>query len=124
MVRGKWIPEFDLELEALHENCIAEEHSFYPTQKQIQTLASLMGSGLTNKKRENRLSVLRLLVGKAVLQRTGYSIQSTKNIPGEIASILIDLLKENESWELSGYGRELLFLAEERVEARVVSHKN
>ncbi len=105
----------DLELQALHQNIISEERTFYATPKQVQTLASLIGKGLQDKSRSNRMAVTRLLCGTAVRSRTGYEVRSTKNIPGEVGSILIDLLKANEDWELSAYGRTLLLLAETRV---------
>lgn len=109
--------EFDVELEALTENMLAESTSWLITQKQVTTLASMMSAGLQDKSRENRLNVLRILCQDAVFTRTGYAIQSTKQIPGEFASVLIDLLKVNEGWELSDYGRQLLLLAEERAKA-------
>lgn len=111
------INDLDLELEALTENMLAESTSWHITQKQVTTLASMMSQGLEDRSRENRLNVLRLLCQDAVFKRTGYAIKSTKQIPGEFASVLIDLLKRNDRWELSDYGRNLLLLAEERAKA-------
>ncbi len=117
--------DLDLELEALKVNLLAEDNPYNISQKQVQALASVIGQGLQNRKRENRLDVLRLLAQDAVTIRTGYKIESTKLIPGAFASVLLDMLIVNNiDWELSDYGRELLFLAEERVKARVVSQKN
>ena len=116
------IDDFDLELQALYENIIAEEQMYLLSLKQVTTLASMMSSGLEDNSRENRLDVLRILVGSAVFLRTGgYEIKSTKNLPGEVASILIDMLKENDTWELSTYGKQLLRLAEERAKAGAIS---
>jgi len=110
--------DLDLEIKALYENIIVEEQTYLLSQKQATTLASLMSAGLNDRKRENRISVLNLLVGKAVKKRTGFDISSTKNIPGEVASFLIDLLiVDNINWELSTYGKQLLSLAEKRIKA-------
>jgi len=114
--------DLDLELEALKTNMLAEDNPYNISQKQVQALASVMGQGLQKKSRKNRLNVLRLLAQDAVYIRTGYIIESTKQIPGAFASVLLDLLiVDNINWELSDYGRELLFLAEERVKAGVIS---
>lgn len=109
--------DLDIELQALETNMLVEDKTWHVSHAQVTTLASMIGSGLKDKSRSNRLNVLRLLCQNAVFTKTGYVIETTKQVPGEIASILIDLLKENESWELSEYGRTLLILAEERVEA-------
>ena len=117
--------DLDLELEALKANLLAEENPYLISKKQVQALASVMGQGLQKKNRRNRLDVLRLLSQDAVMIRTGYKIKSTKQIPGAFASVLLDMLiVDNIDWELSDYGRELLFLAEERIKAGVVSQEN
>jgi hypothetical protein len=82
------ITDLDVELKALNENCLAEQKTWYITHKQVTTLASLMGSGLKDRGRENRLNVLRLLCQDAVFTKTGFVIESTKQIPGEIAAII------------------------------------
>ena len=126
MAKSKRAPglDLDLELQALSANMLAEERTWYISQKQVTTLASMIGSGLEDKSRKNRLNVLRLLCQDAVFTKTGYVIESTKQIPGEIASILIDLLKENVGWELSEYGKQLLVMAEERTKAGALSQEN
>jgi len=103
--------EILVELDALHENLKANpELQPYVTQKQVQGLASLMGQGLEDKSRENRITVLRLLAGPALFDICGVLITSTKNLTGKMASFLIDQLLEPDSnpWRLSEYGRELL----------------
>lgn len=112
------IDDLELELEALTSNLLAESPDYYITQRQVTSLASLMSSGLEDSSRGTRIRVLRLLAQPAVMKRHGLKIKTTKQIPGQMASVIIDLLKKNKSWELSDYGRELLHLAEKRTKTK------
>lgn len=113
--------DLDMEVEALQVNMLAEQDSRLISQRQVGALAGLMNQGLESNKRKVRIRVLQILAQGAVSQRYGVRIESTKNIPGEFASILIENLKvsDKDEWELSRYGRKLLLLAEERAKAEL-----
>lgn len=109
----------DDELEAIYENLVRLD-PYYITEKQVGALASLITMGLTDKTREMRLSVLKLLAEKAMQHFEGdnFEVKSTKNVNGGIASFLIDQLMEPQSkpWRLSSFGKQLISKCEARVE--------
>ncbi|MEE9540207.1 MAG: hypothetical protein V3V85_01790 [Candidatus Thorarchaeota archaeon] len=109
--------DLDIELEALHLNCIASSNTGYVSQSQVGGVCGLLRKGLEDNSKPMQLAVLRILVGPAMMQLAGVEINSRKNLTSHIATTLIDQLLEPESkpWELSEYGQELLSEAEERA---------
>lgn len=104
--------DFELELQGHRRNLRAlSDVEPYVTQKQVRSIAMLMGEVLPG--RTDRINVLRLLAGEPMRAVTGVNIESTKNLTGKMASYLINQFKEPESelMELSDYGREFLIRA-------------
>lgn len=107
----------DNELEAIRWALDADcTELIYVTQSQVFGLVSLMRQVL--KKREERIAVLRLLIGDFMEAHFGVTVESTKNVTLPVASYLINQLLEPDSdpWVLSKYGQELLEKAHERVQ--------
>lgn len=109
--------DLDLELDALHLNCIADENAGFVSQRQVGGVIGLLRKGLEDGSKENQLAVLRVLVGNAMMQLAGVEINSRKNLTSHVATTLIDQLLEPDTtpWELSEYGQELLGEAEKRA---------
>jgi hypothetical protein len=107
----------EIELEALHENLLAQNRIAYVTLEQIGGLNGLIRKGLENKSRMMRIKVLKKWAEPAMKQLTGVTIESSKNLTLPIASFLINLLIEPDTspWELSSYGKELISETEKLV---------
>lgn len=108
--------DFDMELDALHENLRAENDIVYVTRKQVNGVVGLMRQGLEDDSRKNRIDVLQLMAAEPIKSITGVNLITTKQLTLPTASFLISLLKEpGDDWTLSPYGKEFLSLAETRV---------
>lgn len=116
----------DLEEEraVLAEAIASLDHSQYVTARQVQALASLVGQGLTDKRRDNRIAVMDYLIGQPIKDALGVEFTSFKNISGAIASMLIDLflVPGSQPWGLNQYGKEIISSAESYVKASAVQH--
>lgn len=98
------------ELEALHENLLAQDRIAYVTLEQLGGLNGLIRKGLENKSRMMRIKVLKKWAEPAMKRIAGVSIESSKNLTLPVASFLINLLIEPNTspWKLSTYGKELI----------------
>lgn len=112
-----------IELKALHLNCIATSDTQFVSHRQVGGVCGLLKKGLEDDSRENQIAVLRLLVGPAMAQMANVEIHSRKNLTGDIATTLINLLLEPDSkpWELSEYGQELLIAAEKQIKKHTLA---
>jgi hypothetical protein len=111
---------FDVELEALHVNCVAAPNTGFVSRSQVGGICGLLKKGLEDDSKENQLAVLRILVGPAMMQVAGVEINSRKNLTAHIATTLINLLLEPDTrpWELSEYGQDILAFAEKQAKER------
>lgn len=107
----------ETELEALHENLLAQNRNTYVSLSQLGGLNGLIRQGLENKSRMMRVKILKKWAEPAMKQLTGVSIGSSKNLTSPVASFLINLLIEPDTtpWELNSYGRELIQETEKLV---------
>lgn len=107
--QGEYLMNVQAELQA-HESNLKTAGGIEPfvTRKQVQGIVSLMRQVIPD--RDERITVLRLIAGGAMMKVAGIEIQSTKNLTGRMASYLIDQLLEPNStpWKLSDYGRDFL----------------
>lgn len=101
-----------VELEALHQNLKTQlDVDYYMTEKQMIAIIMLLQEGLSSKKREVRIAVLKAMAEEPMKIRIGprHKIESTKNLDGFVASEIINLLKDNtDEIRLSTYGKKFL----------------
>ena len=84
--------DLQVELEAIHENLTADTRLLYISQKQAQSLASLMTQGLgEGATKAMRIRALQIIAGPAMkeIYSPTHVITSTKNLTGPVASFLI-----------------------------------
>lgn len=106
------------ELEALHDNLLANTELRYVTMKQLGGLNGLIRQGLENKSRMMRMAVLEKWAGEAMKKLWNIKeFDSSKCLTSSAASFLINQLIEPDThpWELSQYGRELIKETEKLV---------
>jgi hypothetical protein len=113
--------DLDNELQVLNSELEQTNLEPYITQKQAAALAILMSRCIKDKKnkKEIRLYALNLIAGSALQKVAGIErIKSTKNLTGTMASVLIDLFKEDSNgWEPSGYAKRLIEKIESKFKA-------
>jgi hypothetical protein len=116
--------DFEVELEALGINCLADPSITYVTQRQVGGVCGLLKQGLQDNSKENQIAVLAILVGPAMREIAGVEIKSRKNLTSHVANTLIDQLLEPDTkpWELSDYGHDLLSAAEKRAKEQAFSY--
>lgn len=125
----------EVELYALNENAkvayanaIERGSDCTLSRSQVVGVIILMKAGLESDERPMRISVLKLLVGHAVQNSTGYVLNTTNKLTGPIANFLIDLIAipredEEDPLELNEYGQILLERCEAHVERRSANSK-
>jgi len=115
--------DIEYETEALYQAIQSKDHQRYVSANQVGALAGLVRQGLSDQSRENRLAVMRLLIGEAVYDALGVDFQSFKNLSASIATLLIDLwlVPETKPFRLNAYGRELIAAAEAAVKAQAAA---
>ncbi|MGC9385196.1 MAG: hypothetical protein ACP5D6_11405 [Kosmotogaceae bacterium] len=106
------------ELEALHDNLLANTELRYVSKRQLGGLNGLIRQGLEHKSRMMRMAVLEKWAGKAMKKLWNIEkFDSSKCLTSSGASFLINQLIEPDThpWELSRYGRELVEETEKLV---------
>jgi len=115
--------KFDLDVEraALYDAICSMDHYTYVSADQVGGLIGLVKQGLKDKSRENRVAVMNYLIGEAVDAMLDVKFESFKNMSSAIATLLITLLRKEDSipWRLNDYGYKLIAGAESRVKALV-----
>lgn len=118
----------EIEREALYEAIVSVSQPVdyltkFVSEKQVQALASLFSQGLQDKSRNNRIAVMKFLIGDAIKDTLGVEFTSFKNMTSPIAHFLIDYMRNGneDSWELSQRGRELITAAEKTIKATVTA---
>lgn len=111
------------ELEALHDNLLANTELRYVSLRQLGGLNGLIRQGLEHKSKIIRLAVLDRWAGSAMKKLWNIeSFDSSKCLTSSAASFLINQLIEQDThpWELSPYGRKLI----EETEKLVLKEKH
>jgi hypothetical protein len=106
------------ELNAIHQNLLANTDLRYVTMKQLGGLNGLIRQGLEHKSRMIRMAVLERWAGEAMKKLWNIEeFDSSKCLTSAGASFLINQLIEPDThpWELSQYGRELIKETEKLV---------
>lgn len=106
------------ELNAIHENLLANTELRYVSMKQLGGLNGLIRKGLESKSRKIRMAVLEKWAGDAMKRLWNIKeFDSSKCLTSAGASFLINQLIEPDTspWELSQYGKELIRETEKLV---------
>jgi len=115
------------EIEALQENLLATEKNLtgniasfslrYITLKQIGGLNGLIRMGSVNKGRKMRIAILKMWAGEPMRRLANIEFASSKNLTGDVASFLINLLRipDSKPWKLTQYGKDLIRETEKLV---------
>jgi hypothetical protein len=93
--------KLDLEIAALRLVFLNDREFRPPGRHQAAALASLMNSGLSDRRGALRLEVLREITGLPQLE-------SSTQLTAHMVSVLIGYLKQEEVWELNEDGREFM----------------
>lgn len=98
------------ELEAIHRNLTSLDTNRYVTKPQIGAIIMLLQEGIGKVNRPLRIAVLRAFIAKPMKRMCNVNVQSTKNITGEMASFLIEMLKDPRKPDirLSAFGQRLI----------------
>lgn len=109
-----------MEIKSL-DQMIKAKPDYWLTHRQMISLNSLISKCLTKNNRKNRIGVLRVLVGGTIKDLTGATLESSKQLTGATASVLIDQIKgKGDDWEPSRHGMDLIKLAEKQLEEQIV----
>jgi hypothetical protein len=108
--------KLDLEIAALRLVFLNDRDFRPPGQRQAATLASLMNSGLSDRRRALRLEALKEITGLPQLE-------SSTQLTAHMVSTLIGYLKQEDGWGLNDTGMEFLQALEARCVDRLPAKK-